>query len=146
MSDTLGGWFVALFWTHSLLHELCLALDHSMGFGGKFGVQKDRVDASALGFDHQEKLQKHESQKGENCRFLIFVCFQVSFSHKPKALFISQLVPTPFVATCQFSQFLENRVFLNDGTCPFFSRGNTCPSWRVLMTTHSGSEITGRLL
>lgn len=35
------------------------------GFGGKFGVQTDRQDKSALGWDHQEKLQLHESQKGE---------------------------------------------------------------------------------
>lgn len=34
------------------------------GFGGKFGVQTDRQDKSALGWDHQEKLQLHESQKG----------------------------------------------------------------------------------
>uniref|UniRef100_A0A3B3CYD7 Cortactin n=1 Tax=Oryzias melastigma TaxID=30732 RepID=A0A3B3CYD7_ORYME len=33
------------------------------GFGGKFGVQSDRQDKSALGWDHQEKLQLHESQK-----------------------------------------------------------------------------------
>ena len=39
--------------------------DHSKGFGGKFGVQTDRKDASAVGYDHQEKLEKHESQKGE---------------------------------------------------------------------------------
>ena len=38
--------------------------DHSVGFGGKFGVQKDRVDKSALGWEHHEKLQQHESQKG----------------------------------------------------------------------------------
>jgi len=39
--------------------------DHSKGFGGKFGVQTDRKDASAVGYDHQEKLEQHESQKGE---------------------------------------------------------------------------------
>ena len=43
--------------------------DHSVGFGGKYGVQKDRVDQSALGYDHQEKLQKHESQKGKTLLF-----------------------------------------------------------------------------
>ena len=39
--------------------------DYSKGFGGKFGVQTDRKDASAVGYDHQEKLEQHESQKGE---------------------------------------------------------------------------------
>lgn len=36
--------------------------DYSDGFGGKFGVQKDRVDKSAVGFDYKSQLTKHESQ------------------------------------------------------------------------------------
>lgn len=39
-------------------------VDYVKGFGGKFGVQTDRQDKCALGWDHQEKLQLHESQKG----------------------------------------------------------------------------------
>lgn len=42
--------------------------DYSKGFGGQFGVQKDRVDKSALGWDTREELQKHESQKGVGSR------------------------------------------------------------------------------
>ena len=38
--------------------------DYSQGFGGKFGVQKDRQDKTAAGWDHIEKVEKHESQKG----------------------------------------------------------------------------------
>ena len=38
--------------------------DYKTGFGGQFGVQKDRVDKSALGWDHVEKVEKHDSQKG----------------------------------------------------------------------------------
>lgn len=38
--------------------------DYVKGFGGKFGVQTDRQDKCALGWDHQEKLQLHDSQKG----------------------------------------------------------------------------------
>lgn len=38
--------------------------DYSSGFGGKYGVQADRVDKSAVGFDYQGKTEKHESQKG----------------------------------------------------------------------------------
>lgn len=38
--------------------------DYTKGFGGKFGVQTDRQDKCALGWDHQEKVQLHESQKG----------------------------------------------------------------------------------
>lgn len=37
--------------------------DYATGFGGKFGVQSDRVDKSAVGWDHIEKVEKHESQK-----------------------------------------------------------------------------------
>ena len=40
--------------------------DHSKGFGGKYGVQEDRVDKSAVGWDHKENVEKHESQKGLN--------------------------------------------------------------------------------
>jgi len=35
----------------------------SYGYGGKFGVQKDRMDKSAVGHDYSEKLVKHASQK-----------------------------------------------------------------------------------
>lgn len=37
--------------------------DYKTGFGGKFGVQTDRQDKSAAGWDHVEKVEKHESQK-----------------------------------------------------------------------------------
>merc|ERR1712058_213139 len=36
--------------------------DYKTGFGGQYGVQSDRVDKSALGWDHQERVAKHESQ------------------------------------------------------------------------------------
>lgn len=45
-------------------NEFFLTTDHSVGFGGKFGVQTDRQDKAAVGYDHVEKLEKHESQKG----------------------------------------------------------------------------------
>jgi hypothetical protein len=38
--------------------------DYKTGFGGQFGVQSDRVDASAAGWDHVEKAAKHSSQEG----------------------------------------------------------------------------------
>ena len=49
-----------------LTHADCclVSLDYSSGFGGKYGVQADRVDKSAVGFDYQGKTEKHESQKG----------------------------------------------------------------------------------
>lgn len=44
--------------------------DYSVGFGGTFGVQSDRVDKSALGWDSVEAAEKHESQMG----MLISMC------------------------------------------------------------------------
>ena len=35
----------------------------SKGFGGKYGVQEDRKDSCAVGWDHKEQVVKHESQK-----------------------------------------------------------------------------------
>lgn len=36
--------------------------DYSEGFGGKFGLSKDRMDKSAVGFDYVGKVDKHDSQ------------------------------------------------------------------------------------
>jgi len=38
--------------------------DYSAGFGGKYGVQKDRQDKSSYSWEEKEKLAKHASQKG----------------------------------------------------------------------------------
>jgi len=40
--------------------------DYSRGFGGRYGVQKDHMDKSAVGWDYQEKVDKHESQTGNS--------------------------------------------------------------------------------
>ncbi|KAF3686191.1 Src substrate cortactin Amplaxin Oncogene EMS1 [Channa argus] len=37
--------------------------NYTVGFGGQYGVQTDRIDESAVGFDYQGKTEKHESQK-----------------------------------------------------------------------------------
>ena len=59
--------------------------DYKSGFGGQFGVQNDRQDKSAVGWDHQEKLTKHESQKGEkdSVLFRFSSCFVIYFYHCP---------------------------------------------------------------
>ncbi|GLV44065.1 cortactin [Carabus blaptoides fortunei] len=41
----------------------------SFGYGGKFGVEKDRMDNSAMGHDYVAKLEKHESQKDYSTGF-----------------------------------------------------------------------------
>ncbi|KAG9509617.1 Src substrate cortactin [Fragariocoptes setiger] len=51
---------------HELLREKyghASTRDHSHGFGGNFGVQTDRKDSSAVGYDYCEKLSKHTSQE-----------------------------------------------------------------------------------
>ena len=45
-----------------------LCPDYKTGFGGNFGVQSDRVDKSAVGWEHHEQVDKHESQKGEQIK------------------------------------------------------------------------------
>jgi cortactin len=45
------------------------SLNTSHGYGGKFGVEKDRMDKSAVGHDYVGKVEKHSSQKG-NEKFL----------------------------------------------------------------------------
>ena len=44
----------------SLLHS-----DHSKGFGGKYGVDKGKVDKAAMGYDYKGETEKHQSQKGD---------------------------------------------------------------------------------
>ncbi|CAG0879959.1 unnamed protein product [Darwinula stevensoni] len=41
----------------------------SFGYGGKFGVETDRMDKCAKGHDHIEKLEKHASQKDYSTGF-----------------------------------------------------------------------------
>ena len=53
----------------SFSYRALLVSDYSKGFGGKYGIDKDKVDKSAVGFEYQGKTEKHESQKG-TCRFL----------------------------------------------------------------------------
>jgi hypothetical protein len=38
--------------------------DYSKGFGGRYGLQTDRQDKSAVGWDYRVQLEKHESQIG----------------------------------------------------------------------------------
>ena len=38
--------------------------DYAKGFGGKFGVETDKVDKSAVGVEYEGKTERHESQKG----------------------------------------------------------------------------------
>lgn len=70
-----GDDFVA---EHLKQNSSLLSLDYSKGFGGKYGVDKDKVDKSAVGFEYQGKTEKHESQKG-----FFFVIFSKNSSSDP---------------------------------------------------------------
>ncbi|NXJ05356.1 HCLS1 protein, partial [Odontophorus gujanensis] len=35
----------------------------SKGFGGRYGVERDKVDKAAVGFDYKSQMEKHDSQK-----------------------------------------------------------------------------------
>lgn len=37
--------------------------DYKHGFGGVHGIQSDRMDKSAVGYEHNEKTVQHQSQK-----------------------------------------------------------------------------------
>lgn len=41
----------------------------SYGYGGKFGVEKDRMDQSAVGHEYIGKVEKHASQKDYSAGF-----------------------------------------------------------------------------
>ena len=62
---------VFLYPSAPLLHPL----DYKTGFGGEYGVQADRVDKSAVGWEHVEKVEKHESQKGKTRYCTDFWCW-----------------------------------------------------------------------
>jgi cortactin len=47
------------------LTETHSSINPSLGYGGKFGVQQDRVDKSAVGFEYRHETEKHSSQKGK---------------------------------------------------------------------------------
>lgn len=49
--------------------ELSEGPNAAFGYGGKFGVQKDRMDQSAVGHDYIAKVEKHVSQKDYSAGF-----------------------------------------------------------------------------
>lgn len=40
-------------------------IDYSRGFGGRYGIEKDKRDKAALGYDYKGETEKHESQRGK---------------------------------------------------------------------------------
>uniref|UniRef100_G3UQJ0 SH3 domain-containing protein n=1 Tax=Meleagris gallopavo TaxID=9103 RepID=G3UQJ0_MELGA len=43
--------------------------DYSKGFGGRYGVERDKVDKAAVGFDYKSQAEKHDSQKDYSVGF-----------------------------------------------------------------------------
>lgn len=48
-----------------LVFSLSTDPDYAKGFGGKYGVEKEKVDKAAVGYDYRGETEKHQSQKGE---------------------------------------------------------------------------------
>lgn len=44
-------------------------IDAAYGYGGKFGIEKDRMDKSAVGHDYVAKVEKHVSQTDYSAGF-----------------------------------------------------------------------------
>lgn len=40
-------------------------IDYSHGFGGRYGIEKDKRDKAAMGYDYKGETEKHESQRGK---------------------------------------------------------------------------------
>lgn len=40
-------------------------IDYSHGFGGRYGIEEDKRDKAALGYDYKGETEKHESQRGK---------------------------------------------------------------------------------
>jgi len=57
--------------------------DYAKGFGGKYGVQKDRQDKAALGWEVHEPLAKHESQKGVDSDVILHALLLSSIEQPP---------------------------------------------------------------
>jgi len=53
-------WFINFLKVHFC--SIFILIDYAVGFGGKFGVQSDRQDKSAVGWDNVETVEKHQSQ------------------------------------------------------------------------------------
>lgn len=53
---------------HSVLFLNCFT-DYTLGFGGKYGIQTDRQDKSAVGWQHIERVPKHQSQIGQSYEY-----------------------------------------------------------------------------
>ena len=84
-------------------------MDMAQGYGGKYGVQTDRKDKSALGWDEKVELAQHESQKG----FLnyILLILQHSFLQKPYFRTLRFGVHSNGIVLCNF---ISNYILVGD--------------------------------
>ena len=61
-SNLVGGLFSNSTYGKFIKSVPYLFSDYSKGFGGKYGVQKDRQDKSAAGYEDKTKTELHPSQ------------------------------------------------------------------------------------
>ena len=53
--------------------------DYKSGFGGGYGVQSDRMDQSALGWDYYQKPENHASQRGNHKQQSKYILLETLF-------------------------------------------------------------------
>ena len=94
--------------------------DYKAGFGGKFGVQTDRVDKSALGWEHHEKVDKHESQKGINFD-IVSIYIYIYIYLKNKSLFKIYIVVLSVSSLSRFISKYLSSIFIHCNMSSFFS-------------------------
>lgn len=88
----------------------CVVADYAIGFGGKFGVQVDRQDKSAVGWDHHEGLHQHQSQTDHSkVKYLMsfrIMCqnFSLLFDLSSIMLYIFYLIIVSFQFTTQLME------------------------------------------
>lgn len=100
--------------------------DYKSGFGGKFGVQTERQDPSAVGFDYKEKLAKHESQQGT-----VFTCYSLNSAATSYTVLTSSLSRLVLVTCRHFLALLFPR-----GLAMFFCF--------TLIVLHKASLFSGK--
>lgn len=138
-----------------IVGDLCFIFptDYSQGFGGKFGVQKDRQDKAAAGWDHIEKVEKHESQKGmymktvRQTEFLCcFKCWSWGLPLPPLHLPPQASTPLPQYLWCKILFIFEKpQTQYHDNDITIFHHSTWCtilPNIGTLLIPTQGNSVS----
>lgn len=111
--------------------HVCVFADYKRGFGGKYGVEVEKQDQCALGYDHKESLAKHESQQGISLRPLS--------SPSPFAVLSLCLdTPTLWRTDVQACEYKWSTLIMLSDRCAWSTRAEL----RVIRSDHMPSFLT----